>query len=275
MAVVECTESWRDEEITTEGSYQERRRGFSLLVDNAETALDDCARYSGLPGWGAHHPSDYYLTARRTQLRLRGSKAVEAIVTYSNRASRLSETSSNPMEQPDQVRWYYSTLVVKVDEDVDGNHICNKAGEDFDPPPTKEIYIKHLVVRRNSQSSLGTLADTLQGKVNSAEFLGWAAGSARIVNITEEKMYDGDLAYWQQTIEIAFMPLAHGWDLRLLNAGYRDVNGETFVDAAGVPRAKPTLLDGSGAETGTANWLPFGIYESASFAVLNISNPAA
>jgi len=192
------------------------------------------------------------------------------------------------------LNWTSEDSEFAVTHDRDGEPILNKAGDPFDPPLTVPITTPVAVVSRIEKSFNSAWVNLYKNRVNASTWLGWAAESVLIKDITGERTRDPDWGVlWRVTYTFAFRPpvsvttsggdvVVHpGWAEQVLNAGlrqlvYRPPLTAPFLEPivlAGAPASSPVPLDNDGKvldPDGELVWLSFNTRLTADFDDLNM-----
>jgi len=212
----------------------------------------------------------------------------EATCTYSS--SRTALPAGAPEDQPTVYTWGSEPRTVTFD--YFAGVPKNTAGDLF--VPTLEGVVQDLTLNV-SRNELSFDATTLKGylnTINSVAFTvaGYSAplSTCLIKSITgTSKLVDG-VEYWEVQYSLVFRqhdpswlddpdtPFVvsdNAWKRRVLNAGYRELDGGVLkkMIVNGAPTEIPLLLNAAGArepDTARAIWLPFIEYASANHATL-------
>ncbi len=185
---------------------------------------------------------------------------------------------ANPLNLEPVVNIDFTDETVEMDTDAEGNAILNAANEPFDPPMQKVV---HDLVLRFSQVNLtpaefdDVKASSYVGCVNAGSFLMFPEGTVKLRSCPGQLRRVGDIYFVEWSFEFVIRtaysdPLRLGWVRRVLNQGFRNIDGKTFVDTVVkdgeeqetviMPRTEPTLLDEDGyelADDADPDWLTF------------------
>jgi hypothetical protein len=155
-----------------------------------------------------------------------------------------------PLAQPP--RWSLTPYPVEEPAyvDFDGQPILNSAGDPFNPPLTYERLKYTFTVTRNEASpDLGTIL-ALSNKVNAADWLIFAAQTAKTLPI------EVPAAEFDNETSTLFYPMKYSWDIdpntwkvKVLNQGFRELKSGKLVQVMGddgEPVNDPVLLDEDG-----------------------------
>lgn len=140
-------------------------------------------------------------------------------------------SNTNPLIRPASYVWESEVFIERLERDIFGNAIINKAGDGYDIPLEQEETRGVLV----ASWSVGTLANTIslnrtyENTVNSATFLG---APVRTVLCREMKsspqQTESGTTYYQMRARFSFREDGKTWDRGILERGYRflESNGE-------------------------------------------------
>lgn len=186
------------------------------------------------------------------------------------------ETKENPVDEPARKTWGSTARRVPLERDLDGDPIVNSANEPFDPPPEDEEYDLTLTITRNEATFDPLTIRAYQNKVNDAEFFDFPAGEVKCNEIVASDQERDDEAFVQVTYK--FQIREGGWQLELLDQGFRQLDGAAVVnilDERGQFLTKPTLLDGNGHATepgDPAFYLTYTVKGSVDFSPLGLES---
>jgi hypothetical protein len=193
----------------------------------------------------------------------------------------------DPFAAPVKLRWTTEFEDYAPEMDKAGNPILNKAGDPFSTPIVIPYPTSVAIVSRVEREYDETWLSNFKGRVNSAEWLGWPAGSVLCQDINGDREWNDDIQGWTWPTEykFAFRPpivvsskkVYPGWSVQVLNAGLREkVSGvKRPIIIKGAQVSEPWLLDSSGVaypEDSTAEpvYLTFDIYPEADFDALGL-----
>lgn len=271
-------ESWEDDE--------EGPRGYQALyrvISNNPTESPLAVR-AAVPSLRSAYPSDpaAYLV-KRSATRSSESRLVwEVTLTYEFDPEDPEEPEESPLDEPPKFRWTAGQYTKPVIKDRDNEAIVNSAGDYFDPPPEIED-VRWTVNIQKNVASVPAAVLTYAGRVNESSFtvdgVSVLAEKARIVSLDIGELQEkNEINYRVFTCAIEFRE--EGWDLELLDQGYRikdgtDLKDILIADENGDEQrpSSPVLLDGLGAELTdpspeTAVFLMFPVHKLLDFSVL-------
>lgn len=143
---------------------------------------------------------------------------------------------------------------VIVDRDISDEPIVNTAGDPFDPPVTRDVSRRILVIEWNvTEASFDAgWIDTYTDKKNSTTFKGRSAGKMYLAKITAQRAWSTVIGlYYKLRGEWHIDP--NGWNKRPLNAGMREkvtaqagVRYRVITGDDGQPVSEPVPLDLNG-----------------------------
>jgi hypothetical protein len=180
----EITEDWDFESGLV--TLRARRKG-TVLATNGES--EEYVRTSGyMPRAGDSHPDNVVLLAKTPRVsRERGPWVFDWEVDYEWRSP---EPPTGTIQWPTGVPAFWTveeTTEVSthpIDQDIDGLPIRTVTRESPDPPLTDEIYESRYTYSRGGRPYNHTLFDMYRGARNSDVWIGRAAGSCKIIDIS-------------------------------------------------------------------------------------------
>lgn len=283
MAVTSVTHVWSGEtwsdDLTGEREYQ----GLYRVISNVPNENPQNVRSaSGLPAIGSAFDTDPGAFARRrTARRLEESRLVwEVTVDYANLS--LDAPPESPLDEPAKYRWTAGQYTRACIEDRNGDAVVNSAGDYFDPPPEVEDVRWSVNIQANVAEVPAAILN-YAGAVNNAGFtvdgVSVDTGAAKIIGLDISELQErNDIEYRTITLVLEFR--AEGYDLRLLDQGFRIKDGTELKDILIEDEdgeknrpSSPVLLDGAGAvledpSPTTAEYLTFEVDKRLAFSVL-------
>ena len=246
MAVVDVKESWKDSPANwsspdgREGEFVTTRK-FTVTVDNAGTAdrSTDVLVHPEIPQSGDSHPHNPYLKCRQVTATPAGPAFYEVLANYK---ATTPDPDESPLDQPATIKWSTVTEQGDIDEDISGNPIQTANGEPFKGIKKPFSDLK-ATITKNFAGFDSTVFYAYRDTTNAALFLGFPIGSAKIMNISADQVYDEDLPYFSITVEIQFRKPIQTSDLK---AWYKRIRHEGLYERTGVAVAI-TSGGGSGA----------------------------
>jgi hypothetical protein len=195
--------------------------------------------------------------------------------------------NDSPLNQPPKIDWTDAETDEPIDVDFDGVPICTINGEPIEGI-TAKIADQVVTIQRNYALFSPAITAAYRRSVSSDLFLGYAAGTAKMIRFSAKEVRGEDLpAYWDVTASIQFrLPYrttaAKAWYKRVLNQGFYIKDGtkrrratERDLDstAPAVPMVKPVLLKTDGTiETNpaSATFLEFKVYGALPYNALGL-----
>jgi hypothetical protein len=166
---------------------------------------------------------------------------------YSSQQDRpQDQQNDNPLLRAPDFEWDAVPEERPLARDENGDDVVNSANERFDPPLQFEDWCPLYIVTRNESSYSPSQTILYQNSVNTDVFQSSAPRTVRLRARKATRRVENGFVFWSVRYEFIFR--RDGWDLRILDQGYRDKNGKLFRDPVdGTPYSSPTLLDGLGA----------------------------
>ena len=177
---------------------------------------------------------------------------------YSSKLDWASaQQDPNPLNRPPDVSWDFTEYERPLTRDRNGYACINSAGDSYDGQPTYEDSRAVLTIVRNEIAYDHNVAFKYREACNAASFYGADPYCAKMKAPKGERNFENGLIYWKITYEIHFRD--DGFYTRILDQGYRDINGKLFRDKIdNSPLSYPTLLDGRGLALSTHTALSSG-----------------
>jgi len=185
----------------------------------------------------------------------------------------------NPLNRPLEISWSFAQFTRVCDRDINGHALLNSAGDFFDPPPEIDDSRPVLTIVRNEASFDPAQAIDYQDAVNSDSFLGFAAGTAKVMGISSSLQFESNIFFWKTSYEFQFR--RDGWKLSVLDQGRYKTNHKPIPekdsggnDMVGTHVSDPVPLDGSGnpltnPTPSTAVFREFDVYKQRAFSAFN------
>jgi len=282
MSVISSVEQWERRRTNETGDRSQgvrtHTRQFLVEVSNALTDDGEIVRQSTIAR-GTQHPTDFdaYLVDIDISNRSENRAVYDVVLRYSTEKT----LSINPLFDHAEISWGYSHSDKPATEDDDGDGVVNSAGDPFDPAPTME-HSRPIVSIRKNVSAIPTWFATYRDAVNSASWyvdgMSFAARTAKISDLRISAKRIANFVTFR-TLEIEVQIDEATWDLRVLDQGFRELDGtdrkNIVNDGDGGDPSGPVLLNGSGAqiadpEPGDAVFEVFTVYTARDFSVLPV-----
>lgn len=247
-------------------------RKFTVTVTNeygvvyAPTVLSD----DRIPKNGSIHPSAPWFRCRSATAKRVSPIMFEVDVNYK---SKTKDPEENPLLAPPDISFGTLSSTEEIDEDVDGNPLNTAAGE---PITGVKIPVGDLsaTVNKNLATFDPASIYVYSNTVNSAQFMGFAAGVVRVHNISAKIVYADDLTYWNVTVQFHFRypvktTAERAWWKRLRHEGTVALNAdgepERITDANGEIKGGKTMLREDGTietDPDIAHWVEFQVFRT-------------
>ncbi len=225
------------------------------------------------------HPKDAFLRCVDVSVRKISVLLYEATVSYVSPKFQWDEDSEDtPVnELAAKIDFSSVTSQTQIDEDVDGNAMQMTSGEPFNV--SKPISDLQVTIQKNFLTFNPTTFNDYINTVNADTFLGFAPGTARVVDIAASIAVRDSQPYWAVTVRIVFRrpyktTESKAWYRRILNRGFYayetagDAKPRKIADVEGIGFGKPRNLAEDGTELAAGEdpyWLEFEIFETSSF----------
>lgn len=162
--------------------------------------------------------------------------------------------------------------------EYNGDGIVNSAGDPFDPPAMMDDS-RRVVTVLKMMTEVPSWILSYQDAVNSDAFtvdgVSIGIGKAKMQRVSVSEPRQINLTYYREvTMEIHLQ--RDGWDLQILDAGFRDSSFNTLYNTDGTRPTAPIPLNGLGAKLNSSNpadavFLPFTVYTALPFSILPLS----
>lgn len=291
MAVVSVTRKFSGRRSRyDEGGGETIVEPWSVLLDGSDEqslAARIARRADGIPRVGQQAEFDPFMRAKSVEAVPVGGSPVlwDVLVTwgppkgFSGSSSESEEPLISPFDERPQIQWGTERTEEPIDQDANGNPLVNVVGESFDPPISRNFSDEVLSVTKNQAAFSSTQAVQFVDTVNADTFMGHAAGTGYMDEISAVEIEEGGFIYYRVTYKMRFRK--DGWRKRVLHRGFREWVESTpdgpvyknFTDEDGNPVAEPLLLDETGGalpKYQPAQWLEFEVYSSSTWGDLNI-----
>lgn len=293
MALLSAAEIRQAEAQKTNETYGYIRR--YLVRFDANATAKEARDATGVPAIGDAHPeATGARVIRKGAVPLGDSLlAYQVDVEYSSSQARTSDYNDTPTSRSPTIRYatipgkkvitrarrvgHYSASGLQslgpVAGDTGNDAIVNSAYDRFeDPVEVDESRLVLLYTRWYEALDPNTLLD-YSDAMNSDVWpmprtsISAPIGTAKIMSISSDSIYEGGGQYWLTTYEIHFQPR---WNLELLNVGMQYYNGGyqggagkqyRFLDESGEPVSTPQLLTTTGGALSAASEPTYAVYQ--------------
>ncbi len=287
MAAGPALEMWSRQSGSAESPDGKQRilnmqRAFTVTLA-ASDPLEVCYQASGLPLVNDPYPGTLFVVCRN--LSPQRVSLIMAVVTasYSGEIGPTDATSS-PVDNEVIVSWRNATTDEAIDQDWNGKAIVTKNNEPIDGI-TERIADQVATIDRNFLTINMYAIRAYLKSVNSDTFLGWPAGTARLMEYNASNVITNGVAgFWKVSATVQFREPYNttddkAWYKRVRHEGYlvRDAAGETphiaWDEKTKTPVTKPILLKEDGTretDPDNAHWLEFQTVDSLPYSALGL-----
>ena len=258
----------------------QHNRAFLALTDSISDDETVILSHADCPKVGDIHPNDVDAYCR--SVRATNQDFSKKVWTVEAEYSTDREINISPIADPVEITWDTENYQRPYFKDRNGYGITNSAGDPYDPPPEGDDSRWTVTVTKNVDVVPEWIL-TYRDSVNAAAFnldgLAIPAGSAKIMSIKIGK-WEKRSIFWYRTVSITMAIDSAGWQLSLLDAGFRKISGAGRVNITnsidGENVTSPVPLNGSGGvlaapTAATCIFRNFDIYPSKDFSVLPLS----
>lgn len=287
MAAGPALEMWSRQSGSAESPDGKQRiltmqRAFTVTLD-ASDPLEVCYTAAGLPLVNDPYPGTFFVICRN--LSPQRVSPIMAIVTasYSGEIGP-TDASSSPVDNVAVISWRNATTDEAIDQDWNGKAIVTKNNEPIDGV-TERIADQVATIERNFVSINMYAIRAYLKSSNSDTFLGWPAGTARLMEYSaSNQITDGAAGFWKVSATVQFREPYNttadkAWYKRLRHEGYlvRDTAGDephiAWDEKTKTPVTKPILLKADGTretDPNNAHWLEFQTLDSLPYNALGL-----
>lgn len=291
MTIVSVDKMWS--RTASDAKLTDNKRSFEIRFQEAyqvqctpDTTEGEVYQADGIPTAGTEFPGWPYIICESAKLQK--VSPILWIVTIDYQGE--SGPGASPLNAPPKIDWDDVESEYEIDEDFDGFPIINTAGDRI--PGVKALIADQTVtIRRNMLTFNPYVQARYRRSVNSDTFLGWPAGTAKLMKLSASNVYEEGKGYWEVTAQVQFrypyntVP-GRAWYARVRNEGFYKFilyNGNKLkvraTDKNFEPTTMPILLDADGYELPLntespalteAYWLEFKLYDSLPYNALGL-----
>ena len=262
MGVENVMESFSGTGGGVSNNGRKARRVFTIMLDGADEfyqAGTVARQASGVPRYGELYPNDAGLRCTQINAEALTSSFFKITCNYTtfNYSAADDPRIQHPCDQPAKITSRGTVITVPFDVAYDDEGelkvpIVNSAGEPFDPPLIKAVYISTWSITKNANSFSDRVAEEVRDSTNSSPYRGYEAGTCLMVAYDATEIITPAYTYFEVQAEI--QKRSEGWLRRVLDQGYRKkvkaedgtIEYEVITDKGGVPLSQPSKLDGDG-----------------------------
>jgi len=177
----------------------------------------------------------------------------------------------NPVLRPAVFDWSNRREEFFFPRDSRGNWYRTPAGVPLEKPPPTRLSLLILTITKNVTNYNALAMNAAQDAVNTAPFLGFAPGYAKVEDIVPSKLQrEGNWSYYTMETVIAFRRIPwHPHYEVAKGRQYKTGEGDLLpTDAGGVYDDHEVYLDADGKQTDTPYMLEFYPYPEMNFSLL-------
>lgn len=290
MTVKSVDKMWS--KTSTDANYSDNFRRLDIGFEEAYQVLHDpnepllnIYQAQGIPAAGSAFPGFPFVVAESASIETVSPIFSIVSIKYAGEIGPGGPNNEpSPLFAPPKIDWDDVETEEEIDEDWLGKAIETKNGEPYKglkrPVPDQTV-----TIRRNFATFNPYVQARYRQAVNSDTFLGWPAGTARMVKFAASNVIDRTLGYWEVTCTIQFRypyktTPAKAWYKRVIHEGLYERVGSgaserirLAQDGDGKDVNKPVLLDLNGRRLAAgANpvWLEFQIFDNLPFTALGL-----
>lgn len=279
MAAGPALEMWSKQTGTAESPDGKQRiitmqRAFTITLA-ATDKLEVAYQAADLPLVNELYPGTRFVILRKLSPSRISPILVLMVADYSGEIGP-GDISSSPIDNAVIISWRNASTDEAIDQDWNGNPIVNVNGEPIEGI-SERISDQVATIERNFLAVNLAAVSAYLKSVNSDQFLGFAAGTGRLMDYQATNIIqDGVAGFWKVTAAIQFREPynttpAKAWYKRVRHEGFtvRKSAGEkpqiAWDEPTKTPVTKPILLAANGtrlpipadATTAAAHWLEF------------------
>jgi hypothetical protein len=177
-------------------------RNFTITLDVGTNQNPITVKaFANLPTKGSPHPSNFLFICRDVKVRRVSVCFYTATATYVTPAKQ--DDSEDPTTDSAEISFSSMTTQEPIETDIEGNAIENTAGAPI-KGVTADISDLTCTISKKVRNFDPTSIYTYASTVNSDEFLGFPAGTAKITSISANRVVDTEGAYFKLTVVIQF-----------------------------------------------------------------------
>ena len=263
----------------------EFQRAFTVTLA-AGDRVEEAYNANGLPLVGSLYPGTGFVFCTRLQAERVSPIMAMVTASYDGEVGPDGDLGGSPIPANEvKISWRNVTTDELIDEDWNGKAIVTANDEPIEGITEKVCDQMATIERAYLAINMYAIRGYLRA-VNSDEFLGWPAGTARIMDYQANAVFiAGRTRFWNVTAAIQFREpfrttAAKAWYKRVRHEGFlvRNAAGDPpllAVDRGGKsPVTRPVLLKADGTretDPENAHWLEFQTLGSLPFSVLGLT----
>ena len=288
MPVTSVTPMWSRYNARLSRADKKRTRTMSesyQIVHGATDSKTEIEFAAGLPRVGDNYPGLQFVFCDDIAFERASPILTIATASYKGEIGPTGDQDS-PLNNPPEISWSDVETDEPTDEDINGLPIVNVNNEPIEGV-TMKIADNVVTIKRNFLTFNPYVTGLYRHSVSSDSFLGYPAGTARLIRYNAKNVNLDDNTYWEVTASIQFRLGIRttddkAWYKRVRNEGFYEKITDPYTsglilaqatDANGKAMTKPVLLKSDGTrETNPANayWLEFQVYRSLPYGALGL-----
>lgn len=272
------SENFRKLEVTFSETYQ--------ITTSADAGELDVYTQSGLPGVAQPYPGFPFVVAEAAQLQRVSPIFWLATINYRGEIGGITQSGggsepsnpTSPLYAPPRITWDDVETSEDIDVDFDGDPITNTAGQPV--KGVKALFSDQLLTVTRNFLVFNTYTQAVYRRsVNSDTFLGWPAGTCKLMKLSAQNVIDQSFGYWQVTGVFQFrFPYNttpdKAWYARYVSTGLKQKDSlgrlVDVVDDNKLVVTTPFYLDANGRKTTTPYWIETKLYGSLPYNALGL-----
>ncbi len=273
--------------LTRDGKKQVRTiQDAYQVVHDIDDSRFEVERAPGVPRIGDRYPGSQFVFCDSVQLERASPILAIVNVSYKGEIGPAGEDDSPINALPD-IQWSDVETDEPTDQDINGKPIVNPNNEPIDGV-TMKVADNVVTIKRNFLLFNPFITGQYRHSTNSDQFLGFPAGTARLIRYGAKNAFFQNNAYWEVTASIQFRlgirtTNDKAWYKRIRAEGYYEKIIDPFTnqpivvqatDSNGKPVTRPVLLKSDGTrETNpnNAHWLEIPVYRSLPYSALGLT----
>lgn len=247
------------EESSARGPVRNHAQYFDCQVELGDEEIDhgDIYADSRVPARGDICPWDSTSVCRKRSIKQDAEQPwlFHITINYSNQPLGGEEpdrtADDNPLNHAADVSWDSEEVREALTKDLDNKPILNTAHQRYETTIEAVRRRRVITIVKNLATWNDSIAVAYEETVNSAGFLGYAAGTVMCKKISARRVFSSNMYYYQVTFIFVWDRL--GWKTRVTSVGTQELvatspamKWRAITDEAGTPITQPVLLTSAG-----------------------------
>lgn len=179
-----------------------RSRGFTCTLDPSDP-IDIANTAAGLPLVNSIYPGTFFVICRKLSLTRLAPALAMIVADYSGEIGP-GDDSSSPVDNEVVITWRGAITDEAIDQDINGKPIVTKNGEPIDWISERIPDMVATIERNFITINVPAISTYLKSR-SSDEFLGWPAGTARLMEWSATNVFTNGVAgFWKVSATIQF-----------------------------------------------------------------------